>query len=358
MYIYFFVFLLIIILYPIYQRKYKKMYLVLILGVITLLFCLRDFSVGTDTRNYIDIYNNNIAENINYIKKEFPSKSLLFSEPLFFLYCSFLQELGIDGRGFIVVTSIFMIGSMLQFIKKHSDNYLISLFTFVTLGVMPMMLSALRQSIALAIIFYAYTFLFERKSIQYFSLVFLAAGFHVSAYIMIPAYFILPIFRKRKSSIVFLVSTIAGFFGVSFFSIIISKLELGKRFVGYLDNNVVRTNPLLIILYLAIGLVYIFLNWGYYGEGKKNSTINHYMFILYMVGVSIIIVSLQNTIISRFAVYYTLGMPILLGNVINRIGKARYRALITLMCICIEGMFFFYTTPSSVYGIANYAFGF
>lgn len=157
----------------------------------------------------------------------------------------------------------------------------------------------------------------------------MAAGFHVSAYIMIPAYFILPIFRKRKSSIVFWVSTIAGFFGVSFFSIIISKLELGKRFVGYLDSNVVRTNPLLIILYLAIGLVYIFLNWGYYGEGIKNSTINHYMFILYMVGVSIIIVSLQNTIISRFAVYYTLGMPILLGNVINRIGKARYRALIT-----------------------------
>ena len=110
---------------------------------------------------------------------------------------------------------------MLQFIKKYSDNYLISLFTFVTLGVMPMMLSALRQSIALAIVFYAYTFLFERKSIQYFSLVFLAAGFHVSAYIMIPAYFILPIFRKRKSSIVFWVSTIAGFFGVSFFSIFI-----------------------------------------------------------------------------------------------------------------------------------------
>lgn len=355
MHIYTILFFLIFILYFGFQKK-CNVYIFISLGLIFLLFSLRNFSVGIDVKNYMIIYEEQTIPNIKYLKSIFPNVDILVSDYLYFIYSWILLCLGVSKRGFLIITAICMLVPEYIFIKRYSKHPLISVMTFITIGQMIMMMSAFRQGMAVALSIFALNYLIKKQPFKYFLIVFIAAGFHMSAYILIPAYFIVAFFKNKKPEITLTVFTLAGVLGGSFLIILLSSLNLGVRFNIYLGGGIAGTNPLVMIMYLLIAIIYVISRKNNIKYLKKEKIDEKIIFIWFCIGLGIIALSLQNTIISRFSYYFLSGVPIILDRVIDMQNNLKTRGITILSCLLIEIIYFYYTVPTSDFGVANYSF--
>ncbi len=353
--IYTILFFLVFILYFGFQKK-CNIYFLISLGLILLLFSLRNFSVGIDVENYMIIYKEQTIPNIKYLKSVFPNIGILFSDYLYFIYSWILLCLGVSKRGFLIITAICMLIPEYIFIKKYSKHPLVAVMTFVTVGQMIMMMSAFRQGIAVALSIFALNYLIKKQPFKYFVIVFMAAGFHMSAYILIPAYFIVAFFRNKKPEITVIFFTLAGLLGEGVLIVILSSLNLGVRFNAYLAGGIVGTNPLVIIMYLLIAIIYVISRKNNIKYIKKERIDEKIIFIWFCIGLGIIVLSLQNTIISRFSYYFLIGIPIILDRIIDMQNDLKTRGITIISCLLIELLYFYYTVPTSDFGVANYSF--
>ena len=352
MYIYYILFLLIISLYLILNNTKKYMFVITV--ILTLIIGLRGTTVGTDTQNYLWMYINQTKESVEYFFNTFPSLNIISSDSLYFLYCYILQLFGIGERGFLLITSAIVVGVNAHFIYRYSKNYLLSIFTFVTIGLIPMFMSALRQSLALAIIGLAIRFLVERKPVKYCIMVLIASGFHVTALIMLPAYVLIKMLSKIPPLVTTGLGILISFLVSNNLYKIIWNMELGPRFMVYLTGNVVKTNPLVITMHLGIVGSCFFIHQGL---RKSKWFREDSIFIdLYIIGVGIMILSLSNTMISRFAQYYFIVLPIILANIIERLNCQKNKIFLMVTCICVEIIYFVLVMPNSTFNIAPYNF--
>ena len=149
-----------------------------------ILFALMGFksnSIGNDTASYIELYD------------RLKNMSTMFDETSRFekgyqIYNKLIGYFFEDSQALFIITAIICISCIVYGIIRSSRNWQYSLFLFVGLRFYYFFLSGLRQSIAVCIIFVAYTFLKEKKIIQYILLVAFASTFHFSAFIFIFAW--------------------------------------------------------------------------------------------------------------------------------------------------------------------------
>lgn len=354
--IYILLFAVIWISYPFFKKSKKDNYLFFMLLLVFLLMALRDFSVGTDIENYITMYKYN--DNLSLVDTIKNSLSLEYfmSDPMYSVYCVVLNTLGVSERGFLVVTSLLPVLSVYIFFKRFSNNYRVSLFVFGTIGLFPMFMSALRQSLAMAVMMIAYKYLVEKKPLKYYLLTIIAILFHASAIIMLPAYLIVVLLQKKKPEVSMLYGIIGGIICSMAFSTLFGIVGGIGRFDSYMSGTIYRTNPILIFMYLAIGIICVWLNKTSRNDINEEEKLVDIHFIMYAIGFALLVVSLENTMISRFSTYYFISMPIILSNAINRISDWKNRLSYEVVCCVLLITFFLYTTPGSVYGIGKYMF--
>lgn len=355
MQIYYLLFLIIIFLYLILGEQNKKIYYSIIMILLILIIGLRNPSVGTDTLNYLIMYREQTKTTIEYLLNTFPSLIILNSDPLYFIYCFILQIFQVNEQLFLFLTALISILCTISFFYKYSCHALISILSFSSIGLISVYISAMRQTLALSIVALAIPCIIEKKPLKFYFLVILASGFHITALIMLPAYLIVRLFRNWKLQNIFLLCSITGFIIKNAIYPVGLKLGLGIRFTQYFRDNVIGTSPLLIILYISIAIVYIFMNFGY-KQSQYTTILNKELFIIYSIGVSILIMSLVNTIISRFAYYYLMSFPVILANSLAEVKKTFDRLVFYCGCIGIELLFFVITVPNSVFGISPYLF--
>ena len=141
------------------------------------------------------------------------------------------------GIGYITLYGIlaaFMLLSAAVFIYRFSKNVWISTFIYVTLTFFYSTLNYMRQSLALAIAFWAFGFLYKKKDsvkawilnfIPYAAIILLAATMHKAALLMLPVYFF--VYMRPKKWV------LAGY--VVFFGLIHifynQLLELGYTYI-------------------------------------------------------------------------------------------------------------------------------
>lgn len=349
-------FFLIGILYIVFQKR-KGTYIFICIFMIFLLFSLRDFSVGTDTENYIRIYETQTILRVNHLIERFPDISLLLGDYLYFIYSWVLLHLGITARGFIVVTALVMLIPVFFLLKKYSRHPLVSIFSFMTIGQMTLLMSAFRQGLAIAISIFALKYLIEKKTIKFFLIVLVAAGVHVTVLIMLPAYFLIIFFQNKKPEASMIIFTVSGILGSGALIIVLSKLNLGVRFGSYIENNVVKTNPLVLVMYLLLAFIYVALRkFNKIYIKNKESNDDRIIFVMFCIGIGILALSLQNTIISRFSYYFLTGLPIIVDRIVDMQYNQKIRAVTILICLFIEISYFYYTIPGSYLGVADYTF--
>ena len=90
---------------------------------------------------------------------------------------------------FIFLTTLLIYGLIFRAIMKYTTNYPVATIAFLGLFYYFTM-TYLRQAIAVGIVWNAINYIWERKILKYFLMVFLAGMFHNSAFIAMIAYFV------------------------------------------------------------------------------------------------------------------------------------------------------------------------
>lgn len=113
------------------------------------------------------------------------------SYPLFAILNRLVAMVGGSYHILLLVCNLIMTALVLWVVYRWSCNKWLSLLLYVTMQFFPHSMNLLRQSMAAFILFAGYGLLRRKKFIPYLLLVLVAAGFHTSALVMIPCYFLL-----------------------------------------------------------------------------------------------------------------------------------------------------------------------
>lgn len=191
----------------------KRYYIFLVSTILFVLMAFRNRYMGNDTSNYIAMFSRVAAFDnpFDYIRGS-------YTEAGFLLYCWILSRMLNDARILFVVSAAFIMGSVGRFARKYVDN--VGIFFCLLVGMMyfDFLLSGLRQSIAIAVLLFAFDYLVDRKTIPFIVLCLLAISFHNSAILFLLIYplFSPKIVTKNRSLLsnilLFVAAFIGGFF--------------------------------------------------------------------------------------------------------------------------------------------------
>lgn len=177
--------------------KKQKKYFLIISGVALVLFLgLRDKHIGsTDTYNYYSLFKATISKSTWHEFSSYMSKyrtGFKEKEIGFQIFVWLLSRVTSNGQAIIVVTAFIYTASLMRYIYHNSDDVVLSVVMYITLGIMFFEMQGMRQSIAMSICLISYEYLKKNKFVPFALWVILACFFHKTAIVFL----VLWIFRK------------------------------------------------------------------------------------------------------------------------------------------------------------------
>lgn len=287
---------------------------------------LRHEGVGNDTYAYIykfEDFSMTWSEIFNsFLLKYLSPSNDIGKDPGADILMKLLSFLTSDGRYYIAIVSFITIGSISSFIYKNANNMKTALFSFIFFIVMfyhYIPNSALRQSLALSCLLFAYSFLNKKKITYFIIIVLIASTFHKSA---LCGLLLLALMYIDKISIVYKISLI-GFLGVLMFPEYIAEILGGSSdiYSEYAVGSYYQraSKPYMVILLILI--LYV-ICWMILLKDKEceNKKMLYYGSTLTFLFTPLIWAD-PSTL--RLLSYFGLFMPILLGNYIHFIPNSQ-----------------------------------
>ena len=188
-------------------KKRQRLYVAIIAVMIPTTVAMLRFNNGADYLMYLRMMK--LAEKSGSITTSFTSlKSVEIGYWLLLKLCGELWP----GKYFLTYGLIALIicGFFYAAIWKQSSNCLLSVLLFFITGVYFDSYNALRQYIAVAIIIFAYAYLFNGEFKKYVIAIGAAFLFHYSAIMMIPAYFMRNIKLDFKKQCMLAIGCLVG----------------------------------------------------------------------------------------------------------------------------------------------------
>lgn len=186
--------LLLVSLYSLTQKKiFKKIFLSATCIVLVIVIGFRKHTIGLgDVQNiYIPIYYKYI------LNKSFSFVFLTLKDPTFYLCVKIISMCFNSFQMVLVVYALFLVITIINFIKKESKSMIISLVMFIALNYFGTAFSGLRHMIALVIILISYKYYQNRDAKKFIICVLIASLFHITALSFLIGYWI-NISRKGK----------------------------------------------------------------------------------------------------------------------------------------------------------------
>lgn len=211
-------------------------------------------------------------------------------------------------------------------ISKNSKNYSLSVFIFICLFLINF-LSVIRQALAVALCFYAYRYIVERKLFKYVCFVVIAALFHSSALIVLPFFWL----DKIKFRALFVLSIL--FFGLK--SILFNLFLELDLYTSYLSEDGVIPQGGSFILYFYI-LLFVFCIL--ICSRNKPDNVTYFLKIIFL-GITFALMfgpHLGERISLYFYIYYVLLIPSILNS-----EKYAYRKYFTKLFYFLFISYFF-----------------
>lgn len=279
---------------------------------------------GTDYAMYEYMYFNQNAQNVE--KVEIGYKILmqlsyqLFDKNsyLFFTLCSALTIIPI----YIVI-------------KRYSNKPGESLFYFTALGFYVLSFNLVRQSIAIAICFFALRYMFNRKIFKYIVTILIASLFHMTALIMIPMYWIANLqFNKKQLLSILVIFSFSGILFNPIFNYFTSIIPQYRMYSSYGDAFAGIGTYIVDGIYMIL-IIFIIFNKNRMINENKNIIINLITFSTFF-----IMLSMQNILFARLIYYWLIPIILILPEVITTV-KKQYRNTIQLFMIVCFLVFYF-----------------
>jgi len=273
-----------------------------------------------------------------YIVNDFSWDRIKHQKDLGFnLFQLLLKQFSEDPQILIFVTAL-MTNALIVAVFYHYTRLLeIALYVYITSGAFIVSMNGVRQYLAAAIVLAATKYLFEGSFYKYLMVVLFASLFHLSALIMIPMYFIVRLKAWTGTTFGMLFIAIAIVFGYNQFSDLLFSAIKDTQYGEYSTFAEGGANVLRVLVDAA-PLIIAFL-----GREKLRTIFPKADIVvnLSILGFILMVISTQNWIFARMAIYFNLYQIILMTWIIkcfrDKDQKLIYYAMIVLYLI-----FFFY----------------
>jgi len=273
----------------------------------------RNKDVGSDTHNYYRIFN--VVNQDNGLAAWGGD----------FLYANFNRFVGSwngTPETVIFLCAFITIGTIAYVIYRYSPSLLLSLSLLYAFGTFAQCFNGIRQLMAAAIVFYSIKFIINSKLAYFVITIFIAAGFHITAIIFLPVYF-LP--KVKLSWIHLSIAWLASFTFVikkDMMSLIVGKLSFlipARQFNDGLILDVLTGRDTLGFKILFLQIIMLILLFAY----KKIKDDKYRVILL----ISIIGIIMENAfsnagLLKRLGIYGTifllLGVPVAVRYTFNK----------------------------------------
>lgn len=227
------------LLFPLYlQRRSERLGihvrtapLLIACTILAAFFSLRASSVGVDTKFYCYAFAQfrNISYRDLFRARVFATAANTWTinlEPGYRILNKLLSELTTNPQEITIVNGILLFVFLFLFIRVSSDDPMMSIWLFVTLGFFQSDMNVTRNAIAVFLCFCAFRWIREGRFLRYLLIVALASLIHQTALMFIPLYFLIRYvaMNRRRAAVLFALFLVLGL-SMSFFqSRIISVL--------------------------------------------------------------------------------------------------------------------------------------
>ena len=289
-----------------------------------------------DTYTYIVGYNG--ALGFPEVLDGFSRK--LGDNPGFVLLNAVFKTYDVSHHGFLLFYASVSVGVFLYFIKRYSNNVLLSLFLLFATNTYLLSAAAVKQSIAIAIGLLGVQFALDGKWIRFAVALFIAATFH--PYVLLFALVPFLLFRPWTSGTYFLIAgfLVAGFALESLLGTIVDMTSMfgdsynEEDLIGEGINifRVLVSNASLILTFLYRRHIF-----------QNSSRTENLMINLAMVNGAIMFVGLFGTAIyfSRLANYFTVSQCIALPWILSKLPTKHRQFFTVLMVVGYTGFFLY-----------------
>lgn len=214
------------------NTKKKKFVFVVACILITLLMCLRKYSVGVDTNEYYTMYNSYVVNgwNIGWSRYEYGFSYLVV----------ILTKISTNPQTLIIVSSLFINVIVFRFIYKNTNYPFFIINLYLLLNYWFLNMNVMRQAMAVAIVLLGYEKLKKDKLVSFYIFVFLACMFHKISVVAL----VFPIFFHVRLSKIFyieliVISLLVFVFGNNIYSL---GLQILGKYDSYIDSKFSNSN--------------------------------------------------------------------------------------------------------------------
>ncbi|EEV49866.1 EpsG family protein [Enterococcus faecium] len=312
------------------KKNISKMILVFSILIPSLFATFR--MVGTDTPVYYSKFNSLNGKSLSDI---FFTEGFKEAGNSLFIYIGNLVD---SFNVYLFLYSFFtllFIGLALKSLIRE-DLMGISFFLYLCIFY-PASLNTMRQSLAVAIVFFSYKFILSKSFFQFFLWVIIAMQFHISSIVVLPVYWLINKEKKVNWSVfltifIIIIVAIMNFQQIFYW---ISLIFNNERYISYADYTE-SMNSRLFFLNLVI---FIFLIVVYRITETKDNNTNYY-FILLLVGLTMGITGFISPFIKRISIFFDI-VQILLIPKIAILASSKNNKYLMLFFVYLFGVTYF-----------------
>lgn len=310
------------------RQALSRVCLIAIFNILFLLSALR-IEVGNDYKTYAVTCH------------EVWVNGYVVTEPGFNYLVKLLYTL-VGHENYPVVFGVFSFATMLVFLKtfhEDSDNFFLSMFLFMTLGIYFRTFNTVRYYFVLAVVLYSIRYVAQKKHLQFILIIVASAFFHKSVLVVIPLYLIALYLNKKWQYALILAGSLVVFLGKD----LVMWLAL-KLYPSYVNTSYINGEGSILSNLPNIGrcVVVLILCLCFYKEAIEGNNANRICFNLNIMAVLLYVCGYYIPLLSRFSYYLMVPHVLLLPGVIMRIPDERKRKMITVVTIVIGILYFLY----------------
>ncbi len=314
-----------------FAEKHKVLYFLIVLLFPVLIATIR-VDVGTDYRNYYWCYELiSTGESVPY-------------EFLFVWLNKISIYLFQDFRGVFFLSALITYGCILWALERLNSDISVSISLWIFYCIyFPASLNGMRQLIAVAIVFLAYTYLNEEKYKHFFVLMIIAILFHTSSLVAIFA-LLIKIASKKNCGITITVIAIVSIFLLFFSKSILRLLPdfIMSEFGVYIGYEKTITLQYIIDLLPTFGIV--FLPIIYYMFFCRSDNRYDFYCCLGSFVLPIIIFGYNVSYFQRIAYYFDVAQMIIPSLLITRSKISSNRIIFSVFFVLFYAYFFWFAT--------------
>ncbi|MEW9150517.1 EpsG family protein [Acinetobacter indicus] len=336
------------------NKLFKIICLFVLVLVLSILYYIRDFSIGTDTHAYVDYFE--LLKNIKY-SEIFYYANAYNVEFFFFIISKLLLDVFGSIQMIFFVYAIILYTTLISSFRMLNLNLVLlvlSIFSFFPIFYYNF--NILRQSIALSFIILSCVYLIRGQNNNFLLLIVIAGLFHSSALVCILFYFI----YKYRDYIYNKIFYFIIFFMSSFYLFL-------KAISGYLDKYIVYIEvsdgkPFSFSIIFIFSLISIFsyivrnkANLQWYKDVLKFFNIVLLFFISY--NILLYVIGISNQGLNRIGFYFLWPIIFIVPILIRTQFKGNNRIVVNMLSLVLYVLASFYLLVNQSESIIPFQYG-